>query len=228
MTMKKNMVLTHDALRTTNHELTLIIDGSGNAQFNMDKDKHLFEEAHPVIRFYTWREKSYSIGCFQSVEEVKKILPEEDKDCPIVHRITGGGVVEHGDDVTFSIILPNPEDWGLGNAHTSYHIINNMILSTLSGCNKDGYLSLYNKDVTVQKYERKNYFCFRKPTRYDLMHQGIKIGGGAQRRSGNRFLHQGCLYRYMDNSGKKEFIGKFYNKFLHREPGQLLFINSPV
>lgn len=209
--MKKNMVLTHDVLRTTNHELTLIIDGPGNAQFNMDKDKHLFDEANPVIRFYTWREKSYSIGCFQSVEEVRKIVPEEDKDCPLVHRITGGGVVEHGKDLTFSIILPNPEDWGLGNVRTSYHIINNMILSTLSGCNKDGYLSLYNKDVTVQKYERKNYFCFRKPTRYDLMHQGIKIGGGAQRRSENKLLHQGSLQMCMDDSYRMRFMHALYH-----------------
>ena len=36
-------------------------------------------------------------------------------------------------------------------------------------------------------------FCMAKPTKYDVLFQGRKVGGGAQRRTKYGFLHQGTL-----------------------------------
>ena len=41
--------------------------------------------------------------------------------------------------------------------------------------------------------EHSQHFCMAKPTKYDVMIDGRKVGGGAQRRTKHGFLHQGTL-----------------------------------
>ena len=38
-----------------------------------------------------------------------------------------------------------------------------------------------------------NHFCMAKPTKYDLIWQGRKIAGAAQRKTRSGFLHQGTI-----------------------------------
>jgi lipoate-protein ligase A len=226
----------------TSAYLQLIVDEPGEARYNMDRDVSLFEQGDPVLRFYSWKEKSFSIGYFQSCDEVRKNLPPEDQQCPMVKRITGGGVVEHGNDLTFSIILPKPEEWGMGKTRESYFKINTMILEALKvlgplpswerrgegeqtpGSRIKGQGSRYVNDLTIKQnaaflheqeykpaaHDRKSYFCFQKPTIYDVMLNGIKIGGGAQRRARGTLLHQGSLRIQCNDRSKHTFIGSFY------------------
>lgn len=200
----------NSALQTTQ----LLIDDPGEAQYNMDRDAQLLELCNPVIRFYSWKEKSFSLGYFQSVVEVRKCLPRDDKLCPIVKRITGGGVVKHGDDLTFSVILPDPVQWGFGDVRRSYYIINDMIAAVIMELDEKKEIDFYQDDFKPIFGERKKYFCFDKPTRFDLMYKGEKIGGGAQRRPKGKFLHQGSLKIHMKEPIKNQFFQLFYQKFL--------------
>jgi lipoate-protein ligase A len=195
-----------------------IIDPPADAQSNMDRDCTLFQQGTPVVRFYGWEQRSFSIGYFQSENKVREILPAADQNCPVVKRITGGGVVEHGKDITFSIVVPNAADWGLENVQESYLKINQMAVSALrqlekrEGISQLPALSSFSEKPDTR--ERTNYFCFKKPTKYDLMMNGIKIGGGAQRRTGGKLLHQGSLQMQMDEQAKKQFIQFFYQEIL--------------
>src|SRR3954462_12222332 len=73
------------------------------AALNMAIDEALLNCAPlPALRYYRWQRPAVSFGYFGSYAEVKN----QSGDREIVRRWTGGGTVPHGDDLTYSIILP--------------------------------------------------------------------------------------------------------------------------
>src|SRR6266404_6687976 len=74
------------------------------AALNMAVDEALLAEAPaPLLRFYRWDQPSLSFGYFGRYADVA-----DQADCrEIVRRWTGGGIVPHGDDLTYSVIVPS-------------------------------------------------------------------------------------------------------------------------
>src|SRR5258706_8106806 len=78
---------------------------SRNAALNMAIDEALLETATiPTIRFYKWNHPALSFGYFGKFDDVAN----HDRD--IVRRWTGGGIVFHGEDLTYSIVIPATDD----------------------------------------------------------------------------------------------------------------------
>src|SRR5260370_26345666 len=74
-----------------------------SAAMNMAIDEALFETVRlPSIRFYRWNSPALSFGYFGKFADVTDYAGERD----LVRRWTGGGIVFHGDDLTYSIIIP--------------------------------------------------------------------------------------------------------------------------
>src|SRR5207247_8977951 len=74
-----------------------------SAALNMAVDEALLETAaSPSLRFYRWRGPALSFGYFGSFADVAG----QRSDREIVRRWTGGGIVPHGDDLTYSVIIP--------------------------------------------------------------------------------------------------------------------------
>src|SRR5438045_9560132 len=74
-----------------------------SAAMNMAVDEALLEMAMvPTIRFYRWRSPALSFGYFGKFSDVAIYAAERD----LVRRWTGGGIVFHGDDLTYSIVVP--------------------------------------------------------------------------------------------------------------------------
>jgi lipoate-protein ligase A len=74
-----------------------------SAAMNMAIDEALLETAKiPSIRFYRWNSPALSFGYFGRFADVADYAAERD----LVRRWTGGGIVFHGDDLTYSIIIP--------------------------------------------------------------------------------------------------------------------------
>ncbi len=146
---------------------------------NMAMDEALFIQKIPALRFYGWTERAFSIGYFQEFNP-------QDFDAPVVRRMTGGGIVEHGRDLTFSIILDLKTLPSLDSIKNSYHWIHQIILKALMN------LDISTKFYFSTKEERGN-LCFISPSQDDLIWEGVKIVGGAQRRKGNFLLHQGTI-----------------------------------
>src|ERR1700716_1404298 len=73
-----------------------------SAALNMAVDEALLAEVPaPTLRFYRWRQPSLSFGYFGLYAEVASQSNERE----IVRRWTGGGIVPHGGDVTYSVII---------------------------------------------------------------------------------------------------------------------------
>src|SRR5712671_4378822 len=76
---------------------------SRSAALNMAIDEALLETAEvPTIRFYQWDHPALSFGYFGKFTEVSAHSTERD----LVRRWTGGGIVFHGNDLTYSLVIP--------------------------------------------------------------------------------------------------------------------------
>src|ERR1700682_6085261 len=75
---------------------------SRSAALNMAIDEALLENVtEPTIRFYHWDHPALSFGYFGKFTEVAAYSTGRD----LVRRWTGGGIVFHGRDLTYSIVI---------------------------------------------------------------------------------------------------------------------------
>ncbi len=175
----------------------LIKDTASDARHNMAVDEALMlgqgaSESIPTLRFYTWSENALSVGYFQSVQEFNRPSRDGSKPSSVVRRLTGGGVVRHGHDLTFSLTVTMPHPQIPSAVKESYLKINEAVRIGL----KKIYPALDYadcRDVKSMRERQKDRVCFEKPDCHDLLLNGKKILGASQRRIGNKFLHQSSL-----------------------------------
>ncbi len=163
-------------------------DGPHEPPFNMAADEMLLETAklrgRPLLRFYSWDRPSVSIGYFQSISAAPKGFAA-------VRRPTGGGIVYHDYDFTYTVVFPDGH-WLTGlDRNQSYDWINRSVQSALNSLKINAKLS---DGEIPHDVDRLTMVCFTNPTRYDVLLDGSKIAGSAQRRTADGILHQGSLH----------------------------------
>ncbi len=176
----------------------LILDQARSATLNMAIDEYLvnsqnIEASEPVLRFYSWNKPSITIGYFQTIENISQKLNAEKKGIPVVRRISGGGAVEHGKDLTFSLITQSKNPFFSTDVKSSYLRIHEAIRVGL----KDLYPHLDYADcrtVPTGKRQSGERICFDQPACYDLLLAGKKILGSSQRRIEKNLLHQSSMF----------------------------------
>ena len=172
------------------------------AALNMAIDEALLETVSaPTIRFYRWDHPALSFGYFGKFEEVASYSNERD----IVRRWTGGGIVFHGNDLTYSLIIP-ASDAAFGESSASiYENVHRAICAALilKGeraviCCSHAPVARPTRDWTAKQNgpQGRGYnkdACFANPVRADVMLNGKKIAGAAQRRTKLGLLQQGSI-----------------------------------
>jgi lipoyl(octanoyl) transferase len=150
----------------------------------MALDEALLEFAErPVLRTYRWARQAVSFGYSQSLAAVRERIPS----LPSVRRWTGGGIVEHGCDWTFSVIVPSGEPLAKACPEDSYRSIHAQIMTALSEL---GYPAC----LAESQECARGLACFSSPAVHDVIGaDGRKVCGGAQRRTRKGFLHQGSI-----------------------------------
>ena len=165
--------------------------------WNMAVDEVLAEaqrtpSAAPTLRFYSWERPAVTIGYFQSTVTAAKVFDADRLGLDVVRRLTGGGAVLHGEDLTFSLTLKVPNPYFPPNVKDSYLKINEVVRLAL----KPFYPLMDYADcrtVSSQTARQKERICFDAPSCYDLLLEGKKVLGASQRRLGEVFLHQSSL-----------------------------------
>ncbi|MBI4051615.1 MAG: lipoate--protein ligase family protein [Elusimicrobia bacterium] len=163
--------------------MTLLTTPLLDAYEQMALDELLLDNTKPahVLRFYNWKGPAVTFGYFQKYEEVLKTV-----DCLMVRRPTGGGLVFHSADLTFSFIFPGMASLS---PQTVYQKIHRSIHSGLR--TRGFFLSLWSPGKTVAAAP---FDCFSEPSPMDLvLENGRKVLGGSLRRRKNRVLYQGSL-----------------------------------
>ena len=154
---------------------------SRSAAMNMAIDEVLFETASaPAIRFYRWDHPALSFGYFGKFAEVAG----EQRD--VVRRWTGGGIVFHGEDLTYSIVIPASDPAFSASSMSIYEQTHAAIRAALASTGRDARLA----DSAAPKISDS---CFANAVRADVLLNGQKIAGAAQRRARRGLLQQGSI-----------------------------------
>mgnify|MGYP005838863077 FL=1 len=164
----------------------LLDSGAGDPAWNMAVDEWLLGAMvgldRPVLRFYGWTQPAASFGYFQRYADVERLTPLR----PLVRRPTGGGVVPHDADWTYSLAFPVSAPWYHLTAVESYRRVHAWIGAAFS---RLGIATT----VAPTPLKAAPGQCFMGYERFDLLCRGRKIAGAAQRRTRTGLLIQGSV-----------------------------------
>lgn len=157
-----------------------------SAAWNMALDEALLDFARlthsPLLRFYGWTEAAATFGYFQKFREVEAMTPLR----PLIRRTTGGGLVPHDADWTYSLIIPPAHVWYQLRADESYQRLHTWLGAAFVKCG-------VTTDLAPCCAKELPGRCFAGPDKSDLMVENRKLAGAAQRRAKSGMLIQGSV-----------------------------------
>lgn len=154
---------------------------------NMAVDQLLMEQAgpRPVLRVYHWSGPTVSFGYFLPLSSAVGAFPGPG--LTYVRRWTGGGVVDHREDVTYTLAIPSGNEVAAMRGAGSYREIHTVLATALSRLGKDARLAAGGTGSGAAA-------CFANPVAHDITDtSGAKLAGAGQRRNKHGLLHQGSV-----------------------------------
>lgn len=169
----------------------------GDAATNMAIDASLLDSTPSgivVLRHYGWSEPAITFGYTQRIEEVKRTV---DGDLTLCRRLTGGGIVDHRNDWTYTLVINAEVPIAAEPAIDIYLKIHTAIQATLAQQQIDSQLAPCPKACgeTPPAIEGPDQ-CFVQPVANDVLNPtGQKIAGAAMKRTRSGLLIQGSIDR---------------------------------
>ena len=163
------------------------------------------------FRHYGWRAPAFTFGYSQKIAFVRGTLPSGET-FDLCRRPTGGGIVDHRDDWTFSLVIPRGHALEDMRATQSYREVHECLAAALRIQGVPAVTKRVNTaeagatalDESTDGGTRNNGqsaaaagVCFERAELHDVIHEvsGQKIAGGAQKRNKRGLLFQGSLWR---------------------------------
>jgi lipoate-protein ligase A len=154
-----------------------------SAPLNMAVDEVLLGDAtEPLVRLYRWEKPAVSFGYFGKYAPVAAAWPGR----AIVRRMTGGGTVPHGLDLTYSVIVPMGHPFAAQSPREVYRAVHETIGGLLVGSGDASVLA-------ASPIREGTGVCFESPAEFDLLARGRKVAGAAMRRTRHGLLLQGSI-----------------------------------
>ena len=160
--------------------------GANTPAYNMALDEALLESiadiGHPVLRFYDWAKPCATFGYSQEFAAIEAATNLR----PLIRRPTGGGLVPHGNDWTYSLTFPPTHEWAQFAATESYRRVHALLQTSFAKLGIQTELA----DCCRRPCPGE---CFAGHELHDLLWNGKKIAGAAQRRNRFGLLIQGSV-----------------------------------
>ena len=149
---------------------------------NMAVDEWLLGAAElPVVRVYRWLAGWGSCGYFVKHEEAERALAG----LQWVRRWTGGGIVDHRQDWTYTVVIPRGEALAGSRGAGSYRVIHRALAKAMS---------VAGVALAGQTAPAVGGVCFLQAVEHDVVDAaGRKLAGAGQRRTSEGLLHQGSV-----------------------------------
>ena len=164
-----------------------------SGSFNMAADQILLRQLKkgdaPTLRLYTWDGLTLSIGKNQRLDQINSDWCQENE-IAIVRRSTGGQAVLHGNDITYALIGDAQSPQFSGGIFSVYQTISQGFLLFFQKLNLSPQLQPYTRH---ERQSRASDVCFAMPSSYEILIEGRKIIGSAQRRTYKAFLQHGTI-----------------------------------
>lgn len=180
-------------------KLHLLCDRTGNAAENMAADFMLLQrypETAVRLRHYGWHRPAFTFGYSQKIAFVRSQLPADDT-FELCRRPTGGGVVDHRDDWTYSLVIPRGHAMEEVPATQSYRLIHEALAVAFGWQNIEAEVKRECEPAEDGKSCGLSGVCFQRAELHDVVHarSGAKIAGAAQKRNKHGLLFQGSIWR---------------------------------
>ena len=156
------------------------------------------------FRHYEWRRPAFTFGYSQKIEFVKSTIEgttpnlspiagaPEPGSYDLCRRPTGGGVVDHRQDWTYTLVVPRGHELEAGRASESYRAVHACLLEALRVQGVEARLQLPD-----EAGGEAAGVCFQRAEIHDVVQAatGEKIAGAAQKRNKRGLLFQGSIWR---------------------------------
>ena len=140
----------------------------------------------PILRLYRWK-PSISFGRFSDISKsINKEILQQQK-FSYVRRITGGGILLHGGDISYSLILPKEFIKNKG-VKQSYRYLCKFLINLYK---KLGLNASFACDLQIK--HKKSDICLLGNEAYDIIIDGKKMGGNAQRHTSQVLFQHGSI-----------------------------------
>jgi lipoate-protein ligase A len=182
-------------------------ESSRTAALNMAIDEALLEHATaPSIRFYKWDHPALSFGYFGKFTDVANHAGQRD----LARRWTGGGIVFHGNDLTYSIVIPPTEPAFSESSTSIYEKIHDAIRAAFAANGQ-------RVELAANVAPKISDSCFANPVRADVILNGHKVAGAAQRLTRRGLLQQGSIQDVdLSNKFAGQFASELCSKCYHK------------
>jgi len=160
----------------------------------------------PVLRLYGWNPPAFSCGRFQKPDEIIDLDCCRADGVQVVKRITGGGVIYHAEELTYSLVCPTAFIPGSSGVKEAFFQLTAFLLKFYTKLGLDACHAVDHCQGTIKLGERTP-LCFAGVESCDIMVNGSKIGGNAQRRLKDVIFQHGSIpLRQMALEGNKYLL----------------------
>ncbi|MEZ6132290.1 MAG: hypothetical protein R3C59_26815 [Planctomycetaceae bacterium] len=163
-----------------------------SGQQNMDRDEQLLmsvieDPSRSVMRIYRWNAPTVTLGYFQRGDDQ---MDSRLVHCPRVRRITGGGAILHDREWTYSCVLPATHPLRATPIRV-YEVVHQAVIALLQAL---GVTSRLRHDSAAPSFGTgEPFLCFLRSDPRDVVVEGHKIMGSAQRRRRGTILQHGSI-----------------------------------
>lgn len=177
--------------------LVILPNAFGEAAANMAIDAALLEtlpEESAVFRHYAWTEPAITFGYSQHYAEVAAATPAGVTRC---RRMTGGGIVDHRNDWTYTLILQNELAAAQGSSTDLYATVHTTAAEAIADQGVHTQLAPCPRqcDRNLGQNDGPDH-CFLQPAMNDVLtNDGRKMAGAAMKRTRQGILLQGSIDR---------------------------------
>ena len=203
--------------------LHLLPTRTGAAAENMALDFLLLQRypnpAAPRFRHYEWRGSTCTFGFGQKIEFVRAHLPPGDG-LVLCRRPTGGGVVDHRNDWTYTLVIPRGHVLCDARATEAYRCVHAALVEGLVALDQLAELKRVEPEAEEGELTGPGV-CFQRAELYDVINTrtGAKIAGAAMKRTKHGLLLQGSIEKGSIGPVDWDDFGERFTTALGRELG---------
>ena len=179
------------------HRWRILFSDESDGAGNMALDEAISESvaaglSPPTLRLYTWNPPTISFGCSQHIESEIDVDACQRDGIGLARRISGGRAVLHSQELTYSVFAkPNDHRAFSGSINDTYEAISRGLVKGLLRSGVDA--ELYRGEVGAQILAQTSAPCFASTSRSEVVLQGRKLVGSAQRRTADVVLQHGSI-----------------------------------
>ncbi len=174
--------------------MRLLIDKPLSGIENMARDEALLQTTAatgtPALRLYFWEQPCLSLGYFQKYEDREG--HHASRSCECVRRSSGGGAILHHHELTYSYAVPVEATTRSTEAY--YDAFHDSLVETFAayGVTATTYRNAA-AIATAEQPSEQPFLCFQRRTDADIVANGVKLTGSAQRKRYQSLLQHGSV-----------------------------------